>query len=111
MILGSFKKMPGESGEIGPSIHLLFPYMCPEHLFRAQNSAWHWGRRQPHNQVKHSSFFGRTHGLMGEEATTEKIITIYFSKHIRNEEEGVSDCLSHQKRFLRGSDMEQGTEG
>ena len=48
---------------------------------------------------------------MGEEATTEKIITIYFSKHIRNEEEGVSDCLSHQKRFLRGSDMEQGTEG
>lgn len=48
---------------------------------------------------------------MGEEAATEKIITVYFSKHIRNEEEGVNDYLSHQKRFLRGSDMEQGTEG
>lgn len=64
-----------------PSIHLLFLHMCSEHLLRAWPSAWHWGGRQPHHQVRHSSFFSwGTHSPIGEEATTEKIITMHFSK-------------------------------
>lgn len=110
-LFGLFKKMPGESGEIGqrePIFPILICVLTP-----AQGLALclALGGRQPHHQVRHSSLFSwGTHSLMGRKQQ-QKIITIQFSKaHKRwkggskwqpNLSEKLSQRVTWNFRYLR----------